>query len=183
MKVIIFHGWGSTSEDNWFPWLAAELKKTHIKVLLPDLPNSQHPKEKDWINTALHLTKYDDETVLVGHSLGCVLIMRLLERLGKKIKAAFLVSGFDNDLGIPELKSFFERDFYYQLIKDNAGKIVMLNSDDDPSISMEVAERLAKNLDCQLIVYKNKGHLSGGTGDMRFPELLEMILNEDNKNK
>jgi uncharacterized protein len=174
MKAVIFHGLGSTSEDNWFPWLKNELERNHIKTAVPDLPYSQNPKQREWLKEAMKL-KYDEETILIGHSLGTILILRLLEQF--KVKAAFLVAAFDDPLNIPEIKNFFDREFYYPLIRTNA-KIYILNSDNDPYIPNDVGPRLAANTGAKLFVFKGREHLSGGTGDMMFPELRDMILQE-----
>ena len=176
MKAIIFHGWGASSKDNWFPWLKSELEKKGHEVYCPDLPNTQSPIQKEWLNVALNLTEYDENTILIGHSLGTVLIMRILEKINKKIKAAFLVSSFDEDLGIPEINNFFDQPFDYEKIKSN--KLYMLSSDNDPYIPLPIAERLSKNLNCKLTVFKAMEHLSQGTDNFKFPELRDLILNE-----
>lgn len=175
MKAVIFHGWGSTSQDNWFPWLKNELEKRGYEVECPDFPNTQDPIQEEWLKAALELD-FDENTIFIGHSLGAVLIMRLLEK--KKVKAAFLVSSFDVDLGIPEIKNFFEQPFDYEKIKLN--KLFMLSSDNDPYIQLLISEKMAKKLDCKLKVFKDKEHLSNGTGNLSFPELRDMILNESN---
>ena len=178
MKAIIFHGWGSTSDDNWFPWLKKELEKKRFEVIAPDLPDSDYPKQDKWVATALKLTHYDENTILVGHSLGTCLIMRLLETFDKKVKAIFLVSAFDKDLGINEIEKFFYKRYNYEKIIKNAGKIYILNSDNDPYIPLNIAEQLSKKLKCKLTVFPNKEHLSAGTDNFKFPELRDMILNE-----
>ncbi len=180
MKVIIFHGWGSTSKDNWFPWLKNKLEEKAHEVYCPDLPNTNFPSKDEWLKEALKLP-IDENTILVSHSLGTILIMRLLEKL--KVKSAYLVASFDEDLEINELMSFFKDEFDYKTIKKNAEKIIMLSSDNDPYIPLHIAKRLQKNLDCGLIIFEGMEHLSNGTGNLQFPELLEMILNESNKEK
>ena len=55
-------------------------------------------------------------------------------------------------------------------------KITVLNSDNDPYISVEIAQRTAKKLGADLVMFKNKFHLNEGTNKGEFPELLEMIL-------
>ena len=173
MRVIVFHGWGSNSKDNWFPWLKAELEKTGINVIVPDLPNTNNPKLSEWMNSSEKL-KITPDDILVGHSLGSVLILRLLERY--KVKSAYLVSSFHIYLGIPEIKDFTEKPFDFEKIKDN--KITMLSSDNDPFIDFKIAKELSELLECRIIKFHNMEHLSRGTDNFKFPELLAMI-NED----
>lgn len=177
MKVIIFHGWGSTNQDNWFPWLKMELKKKGIDAHVPDLPDSDFPDQNKWLKEALKFD-YDNNTILVGHSAGAVLIMHLLKKV--KVKSAYLVSGFDNNLGIEDINALFKEPFDFDIIKKHADKIIMIHSDNDSYISMDVAKGLQKKLDCGMIVFEGMDHLSNGTGNLQFPELLEMILNESN---
>ncbi len=178
MKAVIFHGWTSTSQDNWFPWLKSELEKKGFNVLVPDLPDSDYPNQEKWLPIALKLTDYGKDTILIGHSLGSALIMRLLEKIEKKVKAIYLVSAFDRDLGIPEIENFFYKPFDYEKIKKTAGKIYILNSDNDSYIPIKIAKNLSKNLKCRLIIFKGKEHLSNGTGDLKFPELRDLMLDE-----
>lgn len=173
MRVIIFHGWGANSDSNWFPWLKAELEKKDIDVVVPDMPSSENPKLRGWMNAAEKL-KIGQDDILVGHSLGTVLILRLLEKY--KVKSAYLVSSFHVYLDIPEIKDFTEHGFDFEKIKNN--KITMLSSDNDPFIYYGIAEDLSKILNSKLIKFHNMEHLSRGTDNFKFPELLTLI-NED----
>lgn len=179
MKVIIFHGLGASSNDNWFMWLKKELESKNIDVFVPNLPNSQNPKQEDWIKEALKLS-INSDAILVGHSLGTILIMRLLEKI--KVKAAYLVSGFDEASELAILDNFFEDKFNYDKIKSNVKNITILNSDNDPFIPMSTTLRLQKNLDCGLIVFEAMDHLNAGTGDCEFIELRDLILKENESN-
>ncbi|MEK6916563.1 MAG: alpha/beta fold hydrolase [Nanoarchaeota archaeon] len=178
MKAVIFHGWGATSKDNWFPWLKNELVKAGFEVYSPDMPNTQNPDQEEWLKEALKLP-IDEGTILIGHSLGTVLIMRLLEKI--RVKSAYLAAAFDEHLGIEELKNFFYRPFDYDKINKNTKKLVILNSDNDHYIPLNIAKNLQKNLDCGMIIFESMEHLSNGTGNRKFPELLEMIKNETDK--
>lgn len=182
MKAYIFHGWGSASFDNWFPWLKAELQKKGFEVIVPDFPNSQDPVMEEWLKAAMKLS-YDKDTVLVGHSLGSVLIMRVLEKIKKKIRSAYLVSAFDRSLGIAEIDNFFNLPFDYDKIKSNSAHLAVLNSDNDPFIRLGLAEHLSGVLGCKLAVFHDAGHLSAGPdNNLKFPELLEMIVKENANN-
>ena len=178
MKIAIFHGWGANSKDNWFPWLKEELEKEGHEVFCPDLPDTNKPNYDNWMPKALEFD-YDEDTVLVGHSCGTILIMHLLSKF--KVKSAYLVSAFDSHLDLDSIKGMFKIPFDYDKIKQNSKKITILNSDNDPYISMDVANRLQKNLDAGMIIYEGLNHISNGTGDLRFPELLQMIQNDNNK--
>lgn len=180
MKAYIFHGWGGSSKENWFPWLGSELMKREYSVIVPDFPDSQFPNQNKWLSSALRL-KYDEHTLLVGHSLGSVLIMRVLEKIHVKIKSAYLVAAFDRNLGIPEIDNFFLAPFDYRKIRKNAGKLFILNSDNDPYITDDIPRQMSERLGCRLKTFHDAGHLSNGTGNLAFPELRDMILNENNQ--
>ena len=172
MKAVIFHGWGATSQDNWFPWLKIELEKKGYEVFCPDLPDANYPDQDKWLKKALEFD-FDKETVVIGHSSGSILILHLLQKI--KVKAAYLVSGFYDDLGLEDIKGLFKTPFDYDIIKTNTDEIVILNSDNDPFISIDHAKELRDKLDCALIVFEGMNHLNNGTGNRAFPELLDLI--------
>ena len=75
-------------------------------------------------------------------------MLNILEKLDKPIKAAFFVAGFIGLLGKPDFdninKSFVDKSFDWQKIKQNCLKFFVFQSDNDPYVPLEKAEQLAK---------------------------------------
>jgi hypothetical protein len=184
MKFFLFHCWGASGKSCWSGWLREQLissgMASETTALIPDFPNSENPKLKEWLVTARNLVpEFDlkDDWVLIGHSLGCPTILRLLETFGKSEKVAciILVASFAKDLGIGEIKNFVDKDFDWEKIKKKAGKIIIINSDNDPYIKLDEARRMEKLLGAELIVEHNAGHINEGAGFDEYPHLLEII--------
>ena len=157
------------------------MKKKNIRVAFPALPNSENPVEEEWIkglrNEGIVFTK---DTVLVGHSLGCVALMRLVESFDKNECAGklIMVAGFGENLGISELENFFKTGFNWKKIKEKVRKIILVYSDNDPFISVEVSKRLIKKLNAEGILERGAGHINIGSGFMSYPRALRLVLDE-----
>ena len=96
-RVIIVHGWDGYPEAGWFPWLKNELEKKGFEVLVPQLPQPKVPRIENWVPKLTETVGTPDEnTYLVGHSMGCQTIARYLEALpeGVKIGGAVFIGGF-----------------------------------------------------------------------------------------
>ncbi len=86
-NVIIVHGLGANSRDNWFPWLKGELERLGCSVTVPDFPNSNNPKLDEWLTEFhRHNKKIDENTILIGHSLGCAFILNALGLRSSPVK-------------------------------------------------------------------------------------------------
>ena len=178
MKVFLLHCWGGDGRSCWSGWTADNLRAKGIEVIAPDFPNPSTPHLEEWLATIRSQIKnFDGEWVLVGHSLGCPTILRLLESFDKneKIKCAIFVAGFAQDLGIPEIKNFVDKDFNWEKIKSKCGKFVVINSDTDPFIQLSEGERYAKLLGAEFLVERNGGHINEGSGYTKYPRLLDII--------
>lgn len=177
-NAVIIHGWGANSKENWFPWLKVELEKKVFGVTVPDFPNSQNPNLSEWINYFKNEVKPGNETILIGHSLGVAFILRFLEQLGegKKIKASFLVAGFERSLNITEIENFVNKPFNWEEIKDSCDKFIVISSDNDPYIPLTIGEDLAEKLNTKVIIEHNGGHLTNPSGMLSYPKLLELIV-------
>ncbi len=189
MKFFLFHCWGANGKSCWSGWLGEQLLASGMAstVLTPDFPDSENPKLGEWLATARKLVpRFDpkDDWVLVGHSLGCPAILRLLETFDDKERAAciILVAGFAKDLGIPEIRNFVDKDFDWEKIKKKAAKIIIINSDNDPYIKLEEAKRMEKLLGAELVVEHGAGHINEGSGFTEYPHLLEIIRAWQGKN-
>lgn len=178
-RVFIIHGWEASPDSNWFPWLKTELENRGIEVVVPQMPNTMHPNSSDWL---AYLQKIvgtcDENTYFVGHSLGVIAILQYLETLSKDQKAggAVLVAGFVEDIDFDELKSFVEKPLNFKKIKGSVNQIVAIHSDNDPYVPLKHGEILRDQVDAELIVIPNAGHLVRGSGYFEFPEVLESVL-------
>ena len=180
MNFFIIHGIYGHPEENWFPWLKKELESMGHEVIVPKFPTPINQSLESWTRIFLaYEDKVNEETVLIGHSLGAAFILNYLEQTDKKIKAAFLVAGYHKLLNneFEELnKSFVGKKFDWNKIKGNCGKFFVVASDDDPYIPLEINKELAKILDAELKIIRNGGHLNKKAGYDKFQLLLEYMI-------
>ena len=177
-KVIILHGWAGTPLGAWRGWLVKELRTLGFDVEAPYLTNPDNPKQEEWLKDIREINeKFDDNTVIVGHSLGAVAALRLLETFSEneKINTVILVCGFTNKLGIDAIRDFFKTPFNWKKIKNKAGKFVIINSDNDPYMNMDEGKKLKENLGGELIIEHNAGHMNEMSGYVKYPRVLEIV--------
>ncbi len=179
--VFIFHGIGGNSEENWFPWLKSELEAHKHRVIVPNFPHPDTPALSEWLS---HMEKYadsiDDTTIFIGHSLGGVFALRLLETMKESIKATFLVASVtgpgDGLDYAPLMTSFTAAPFDWKTIRKNSKEFYVLHADNDPYITLENAEKLATNLSVDIALIEGGGHLGASAGYTEFPALRDAIL-------
>lgn len=176
MRVFLFHCWGGDGKSCWSFWLANRLKERGIEVISPDFPDTNTPQLKRWLATVRNsMKKFNkkDEWVLIGHSLGCPTILRLLESFDEDehVKKVILVAGFVKDLGITEIQNFVDTKFDFEKIKTKSEKFIVINSDNDPFIELSEGKKLAELLGADFIVEKNAGHIN----NLHYIRLLELI--------
>ncbi|MBS3140266.1 serine hydrolase family protein [Candidatus Woesearchaeota archaeon] len=173
--IFIIHGYGGYSKENWFPWLEQELVKLGHTVIVPDFPHPSNPKLEEWLE---YFSQFplDEDTIVVGHSLGGAFILSLLEQ--HKLKAAFLVAAVSGPIEHEvdaKIKTFTYKKFNWDAIKNNCKRFNILHSDNDPYIPLGQAQQLARNLDTTVALIKNGGHLNSKAGYVKFLLLLEKI--------
>lgn len=81
-RVVIVHCWEGYPKYCWYPQTKKELEEKGFKVEVPAMPETALPELKKWLLKLSKVIKKSDENLfLVGHSLGCITIMRYLESL------------------------------------------------------------------------------------------------------
>jgi predicted alpha/beta hydrolase family esterase len=180
-NVFIFHGTGGYPEENWFPWLKDKLETKGHKVFVPQFPSpSDAPSSvKEWFEVLKNYEQYiNPETILIGHSLGGVFALRVLERLNHKVKVACFTGtpiGVRPILNYDKDMSFSGFDFDWDNIKSKADNFIVFQSDDDPYVSLGNGQELATKLGVELSFVPNAGHFNKKAGYTTFPELLEKL--------
>ncbi|MEK7629820.1 MAG: alpha/beta fold hydrolase [Patescibacteria group bacterium] len=144
---VLLHGYTGSPSANFFPWLKKELERRGAKVYTPKLPNSDDPRVYDQVAEVLKSIPFNKNTVLLGHSLGGVVAMKVLEQLKKPVRKTILVSSFTQNrfLDDPFRSYAFDWKFNAEKIKSNAGAIHILRDTTDDTVPQFQAENI-KNL-------------------------------------
>jgi predicted alpha/beta hydrolase family esterase len=179
-KIIIIHGTMGSPSGNWFPWLSSQLSSNDTKVIIPKMPTPENQSLSSWFesyNSKVGMLSSED--IIIGHSLGAVFLLRLLEKSETKIKAGILVSGFTGYLNLADFdklnSSFIEEQFNWSEIKSKADKIISIHSDKDPYIPMSQSIELSNKLSISSTIIPNAGHLNSESGYDKFPFLLSLV--------
>lgn len=157
-KVLILHGYESNSKEHWFLEFKKKLEENNFKAFVPDLPNSFHPKQKEWLNYITQNYPVDEEWILVGHSLGGTLILRFLESYHKKISKAVLIATPIEDIGYEDIKDFFKIPFNWNKIKQNCNEFIIINSAKDEDVPVSHGKLLSKRVDGKFYLEKRYDH-------------------------
>lgn len=185
MKVFIVKSWTAPPKSVWRPWLEKELKIKGIQAeIVQGLPEIKETTLEKWIKEiSKAVGKPDEKTILVGHSLGCISILKYLETIGAQIAGCVFVAGFAESVGFPEHKSFFEKPLDWEKINANCKKFICIYSDNDPYVPVERIETFKKQLKATTILVKNAGHFGREENCTELPVALESVLEIAGKNK
>ncbi len=177
-RLIIVHGYTGDPSSNWFPWLKSEAQKLGLAVEVPIMPNTNAPQLDEWLP---HLQQVvgtpDEDTYLIGHSLGCATILRYLESLkqGQHIGGAVLVAGFAEHIHLTELNSFTAESWDDEAIKRATNDLILINSDNDEHVPLEMGERMSDRFGAELVVVHKAGHITERSGYKEAPFIVEQL--------
>jgi uncharacterized protein len=181
-NALILHGTNADHMSNWFPWLKHELTSRGYYVWVPDLPHPdvEHFDIPEYAKSIVSHWKFDRDSVLVGHSGGSVVLLKILEELPKEIivNKVLFVSGFTDDQGWPALTKYFSVKHDWNIIRGHTKKIILFHSDNDAYISPTHGKESQKRLNAELVLLPGCGHFNFEKGPKfkEFPELLDKIL-------
>ncbi|MBV9159061.1 MAG: alpha/beta fold hydrolase [Candidatus Kaiserbacteria bacterium] len=166
-KFVILHGFEGKPEMPRWQWVKAKLEELGHEVILPELPNTNDPSEKEQVAVALAATTYNANTVLVGHSLGAAVALKVAEKLRTPIARLVTIGGFI-DTAFKDKPRKFEKRFTWEFngkaIRDNVRSFTVLQDPRDYAVSDEQAARLAELLDVPVTLgNSNEPHFTGET--------------------
>ncbi len=180
-RVYIIHGYTASSRANWFPWLKNQLEFNGIETHIPDMPFSDYPQLDLWLKCMREKAAVIDEnTIFIGHSLGCITVLRFLSEKNVKIKGAILVSGFINENPMSEktigLQSFVEDPLDLEKLKELIPKRIAITALDDDIVPTTSTKQMAAQIEANLIELNEGKHFIDRDGHTEFPILYQEIL-------
>jgi predicted alpha/beta hydrolase family esterase len=184
--IVVSHGYGSSDDSVWLPYLRTAMESRGHRVEIPQLPHSDAPRLQPWRTTLAEraATGLPGDTVLVGHSIGGVNVLRLLEnydvdRTGP-FAGAVLVSTASRDVGYEALTEFFAEPFDWPRIRRAARQFRVLAAADDPvniPDPMDHVKDLVIGLGATAVVTATGAHFGATPDDhIDLPEVVCLVL-------
>lgn len=173
-NAFLVHSTGGSPGETFYPWLSRELRKLGYAVEAPQFPTPEGQTLENWMDVAeAYIGHFNEDTILLGRSIGGPFVLRLLEKTRVRVKGAFIVAGFCSG-PIPQdfkpvVDSFIEKPFDWKKIRSNSKSFFVYHSDDDPFLPLERGEEVARNLGVKLSFVPRVGHF----WMTRFPLLFE----------
>ena len=195
MLFVNFHGYYGSKYQTWISWLKKELENEGQELLTPEFPTDDwdeitrkgegtkviYQNLNSWFKTfEKYLVKIEkaDKLTFIGHSLGPLFILHILNKYKFKVDKAIFVAPFLRDIHsswqIWEAnKTFYNCDFDISEIRPLIKKSYSIYSDNDPFVNPKYAKEFAEKLGSEEMFLKGLGHFN--TID-KFELVLQLCL-------
>ena len=154
-EYIFIHGYGGDGDSNYFPKLKRDLMALGHKVIAFDLPDTEEPNICRQMEFLLDNIEFSENTVILAHSLGGAVAMKLLEHENKKVaKVIFSDCFFEPkfvDTARPAVEASCDWNFDFEKLKTLADEYVVISDSNCPIIPREHSEDFAKRLNARIV--------------------------------
>jgi uncharacterized protein len=184
--IVVSHAYGNDENSVWYPYLGEQLQPLGHKVEVPNLPGTQAPSPAPWRAALAEraLTAPASETVLVGHSIGGVNVLRFLEQHDADrdgvLAGVLLVATPAHEVGYDALAAFFAEPFDWAKIRRSARRFHVLIAADDAVLTPNPFEHVAifvNDLGATATVTAEGAHFGAGPDDhIEVPEAVRLVL-------
>jgi uncharacterized protein len=160
------------------------LTKKGFVVSVPKMPDTKHPKIKQWITTLQKSVKRPNNDIyLVGHSIGCQAIIRYLEKINERTKFGGVLfiapwcrlknlTDEEKKIATPWLK----KDIKWGRVIDKSYSFTAVFSTNDPYVFVSDSKVLKSKIAAGIIIKKGMGHFNEETGITKLPLALNEII-------
>lgn len=175
-RILILHGLYGNTSDHWQTVLYQNLKNRGVAAAYPELPHKDTPVLGECLKVfADHLESFQPD-VLVGHSLGVLLILHALDMNPDLwFRKIALVAPPAFNQSIPEAKSFFP--VPECTLSDRAEESLLVCSDNDPWCPVDESKRIEALLGIRTQRLPSKGHINPEAGFGPWQEMMDWVLN------
>lgn len=175
MRVILVHGYNASPEENFHPWLAAQLRDKGFEVVAPTLSLQKGeeldlPKIIEELETQVGLLTNDD--IILGHSLGGLIILQYLEAVEMEgAPHAVILVASPWKVNSHNIRHLFIDEFDADVLMWKSRSYIFVHSKDDKLVPFDHAEKFAKILRGVVVATEGDDHYMGKV----YPVLLEVI--------
>lgn len=178
--AVLLHGTGGSDKHYfWFEDTKKYLESKGYEVWWPQLPNTDNPKLVETRNFIEdNIPALTEESIIIGHSSSCPLILHMLQYFQFKFKQVILVSGYYVPLRDGRSNMLPESFDWEEIIRHEA-EIILINSDNDPwGCNDKQARPVAEKLNAKFVLAKGQGHMGSVAYNQPYTDfpLLKSLL-------
>jgi len=162
----------SPSNAHWFPWLQKSLLERGVIAQTPEMPTPYDPSYEEY-SAILESFPIDEETILIGHSLGAGFLLKYLAQQQLPFRQLVLVAPWIDLEG--ELPSDFFKDTFAQSVLHPERITLFYSNDDSVETGPSVAAIREHYPNMEEHIFSNKGHFCQSDIGPTFPQLLEAL--------
>ncbi|MCK4634276.1 MAG: alpha/beta hydrolase [Candidatus Aenigmarchaeota archaeon] len=173
MKAMIIPGNDNTLiTSNWYQYVKNGLEKLGLEVIAENMPDPKLARKEIWISFIKKKLCNAEDSILIGHSSGAVAVLKFLE--DNKCKLAILVGAYHSHLNndLEKKSGYFDEPWKWNQIKNNAEKIIIFASKDDPYIPISEPRLIKEKTNAEYHEYKDEGHFGSDVNKKEFPEIV-----------
>lgn len=175
-SFLILHGLEGSGPGHWQTWLTARLRAANERVAYPDLPDADMPSLSAWrdrLRGELEALP-EGETIVVCHSLSCLLWLHHVSDGGAQADRALLVAPPSESANVPQIVGFFP----VPLPALSMGARLVC-ADDDPYCPEGAASLYGGPLGIPVDVVPGGAHLNPDAGYGPWPAVESWCLGGD----
>jgi uncharacterized protein len=177
-RIVLSPAYPANPGTAWYPFIETEMGKAGFDVIIPQLPD---PDLSEWQKIIKPLAdRSPKQTILIGHSIGGINILRYLEstETSEKFPLLVLVAPPGFSLGYEVLESFFKENFDYNKIKSKVAKTIVIITLEDSILApdpMKHGRIYLDHLNAKLIVLPEGGHFADFDNVVSLQEVIDEI--------
>lgn len=180
-KVVILHGYNGIPLV--FEWLKEKLEEKNYNVLMPTFPKQEGCRYDAWSNILdEHKDFFNNETIVVAHSIGNAFTFKYLSKNNIKIKLYIGLAGFCDAFSHADREDLNEAVESFSVSQNEIEKFKTITryrysiySDNDHIVPFKILEECPKKIGSNSILIKNIGHMGKKSGLKELPEIINII--------
>lgn len=184
-RILIMHGWTNRrQEGNWHRILVSKLRHQGHQVLYPQFPSTDNPTLEDWqdlLVAELELLQEagPGETIVIGHSLGCVNFIHaaVTGKISQPVDRLLMVAPADPKLlgEIEGLQVNLAKADTKAAVNAVVRNLTLVGSDADPWTPDGIQETFGTPLGVDAIVIEGAQHFTTEQGWGKWDGLLAWV--------
>ncbi|MBI2640306.1 MAG: class I tRNA ligase family protein, partial [Candidatus Sungbacteria bacterium] len=163
-NFVFLHAYKGFPQQDFWPWLKGVLERQGARVFAPQLPSPSEPNIEEQVNFLLKNYNFDENTIIVTHSLGGVAAMKLLPKLQLSVAGLIMVAPpirteFLDGKKRPALEAACDWQFSFSSVREKAASITVIRDLGDDIVPAAHPKEIAEALGAKLVdVVAQKPH-------------------------